>query len=413
MRTALLLLLTLAFYPLGSTAQRPWIFAFPTTTNQVRLETVSGILYSYSDLGTSYSIDHGRTWVTVGSLGTDVHAMSDFIPGVSLAIWHGSKSDSARIYFTSNGTVWSLSENLWLGGGLPSCLTANGQQFYIGTSGIGGKIFVRGVTFDSIAVGSAGDILDLKVTDTFIAAATTVGVQISTDNGASWSTSNPPQSGADVPSSLLLHYGDLLAPSSMGVYKYNLSSKNWSAVGTWPDSVTNRSVLALAGDPQRLLAIVRNATGKLQMYRLQTGDTAWIETAYPLPHSDAVITPKMLIIDNGWSVINHRSTSATDTLGIYNYDLNDFTSVDESDNADVIIRTSGSSLEIITPFTSGFTVSIYDLLGNLLLSSSTNSQTYSTTNTKSYSETYTKSYTQSYLVLTTNDGRIHRRIIHW
>lgn len=408
MRSALLLLLTLAFYPLGSTAQRPWIFAFPTTSDNVRLEIISDILYSYSDVGTAYSIDHGRTWETVGSLGTDVHAMSDFIPGVSIAIWHGSKSDSARIYFTSNGTVWSLSENLWLGGGIPSCLTANGQQFYIGTTGIGGKIFVRGVSFDSIAVGTASDILDLKVTNDFIAAATKIGVQISTDNGATWTTTNPPQASgsSDVPSSLMLQNGSLLAPSTLGVYRYDLNAKTWSAVGVWPIEATNQNVLALAGDPLRLLAIVRNDTNHLQMYRLQTGDTAWIPTAYPLPHPNATITPKMLIIDNGWSVVHHRSTSATDSLGIYNYDLNDFTSVQESSEDDgVIVRTTSSSLEITTPFTNGFTVTIYDLLGNQLTSFRSDSPTSTTTTTTTSR--------LAILVITSTDGEIARRIIHW
>jgi hypothetical protein len=408
MRITFTIFLALAFYTQGSMAQRPWIFAYPDNTPTNQLAVASNILYTYGEFGLAYSIDHGTTWDTVEAVGPHVRGITDFFSGVSLCVTQLPGADSASFYFSTNGTSWTFSENLNVGKKTVVDLGARGQRFYVATKE--GMLYARGVTLDSLTITEATDVSELVVASTYLAALSKTGIHYSSDEGATWSrTSTPQASGSPVtPAALLDVNAVLYTATSDGIHAYQASANTWSNHGTWPDTLSNRNVLAIAADGLRMLAMLYNNQSQLQMYRLTSADTMWTETGWALPQQQIDPHRNMLVIENGWAVLHQTSVEPNDSLGYYQYDLNDFTSVSESPTNDgVTIYTSTNGITINTPFHDGFTVSFYDLLGNDL---STHSSTTSSTTTTTTSPT-TTTLQPLFLVIRSTTGTLVRRLI--
>ena len=124
--------------------------------------------------------------------------------------------------------------------------------------------------------------------------------------------------------------GTLYAATTSGVLEYDADAETWSAVGTWFDFPSLApSIRAIAADASRIIAFAELNTGRLQLYRLETGDTAWVVTGYELPMDEPMTGRDPLVIDAGWAVTYQTSSVDPDSTGLYRYNLNDFTSVQE------------------------------------------------------------------------------------
>jgi hypothetical protein len=118
------------------------------------------------------------------------------------------------------------------------------------------------------------------------------------------------------------------ATSVRGVKRIDLEAKRVVDVGMWNMDTPAPVSLDLDSYQGRLFAVTRTATS-YQAYRLD-GDTAWKEVAYPLPGTVATVTSSILAVDAGWMVLSHQLTEGfVDSAGVYAFDLNDFTSVNE------------------------------------------------------------------------------------
>ncbi len=346
-------------------AQRPWIRAVsPNVGAPPRLAVAANSLVAYREV-MSTSIDQGVNWTPHVQIPAKVLGVTDFFSNVSLCASQDAKGDSVDIYFTQGGTSWSFSERLDIGDRRMLELESFGQTFYVVTDAnviIARSLGIREIT---VPVAEFASLIDLECSDGLFAVLTTDGVFVSTDNGNSWVKQHPTINDASrTVHNLLFRDGVLLASSDYGVLAYDAASTTWSVLGHWEGLLQPPSVRAIAADAQRVITLAETTEGRLQMYRLDAGDTTWIPTAYELPLDQPQTDRDLLVIDAGWAVTFVSSTVDADSTGLYRYNLNDFTSVQDSPlPPGVVVRTTSAGLYLEHPDLEGGSVELVDLTG--------------------------------------------------
>jgi len=365
MRTLLTGLLLLLSTTTGSMAQRPWIRAIsPDVEAPPRLAVAANSLVAYRDV-MSTSIDQGVNWTRHGQIPANVVGVTDFFSNVSLCASQAAKGDSVDIYFTQGGTSWSFSERLDIGDRQLVELESLGQTFYLVNNG--GTIVARSTSIRELTVPiqSGSSLIDLECSQDLFAVLTSEGVFLSTDKGETWSKQHPTID--DVPRTvfnLMFRDGALIASSDLGVLTYEPASTTWTPLGTWEGMLEPPVVRAVAADNQRIITLAETSEGRLQMYRLDAGDTTWMPTAYELPLDQPQTDRDLLVIDAGWAVTYVSSTVDADSTGLYRYNLNDFTSVQDSPlPPGVVVRTTSAGLYLEHPDMEGGLVELVDLTG--------------------------------------------------
>lgn len=368
MRHFFFALILLSALSTNSMAQRPWTLSSnPSVGSTPQLSTAAKLLHIF-DLQLATSLDQGKTWDTVGTVPGNVRALGDFFGTVTLAVSQVEDTSPAYVYFTTNGTSWTPSDTLNLGKNVVS-VGAVGQVFFLSTQE--GMMYARGVEIDSMPIQTDPNtaIVDVVINDDLMAATTSTGIYLSTDMGSSWAKSNPP--GTDnnslIAFNLVFSRNGLLCPTQSGVYLYSLSNKSWSAVGVWEGFPLPPNVVSVAARDRRILALTRTSENRHQMYRLESGDSVWIETGYEVPVDEPFVSKNMFVIDAGWAVLYQASPLDADSNGVYIYNLNDFTSVEE-DRFDSQIKVQNVSSGLsITHLWSDVVVSIVDLRGQSIV----------------------------------------------
>ncbi len=350
-------------------AQRPWIrSASPQVGIPPRLEIAANSTMAFS-AGLASSIDQGINWTPHNIVAQDVRGVTDYFSNVTISVSQSAAGDSAIVYFTQGGTSWSFSEKLDVGDREVVDVDAKGQTFYVVTAS--GWVLARSTSIDELSIPlSAGDrVVDLEASKDLFAVRTEGALLLSTDDGLTWSPSDPLNGESGEIRDILFRSGTLYAATTSGVMRYDAGATTWSSVGTWFDfPVESPSIRAIAADASRIIAFVELNTGRLQLYRLETGDTAWVVTGYQLPMDEPQTGRDALVIDAGWAVTYHTSEAEPDSTGLYRYNLNDFTSVQEHLlSPDVSIRTTTSGLEITHPWSTGAEVRLTDLTGREVL----------------------------------------------
>jgi hypothetical protein len=221
----------------------------------------------------------------------------------------------------------------------PTSLVATPTEWFMSTE-VGSTIYRIGETNSTIKGPSPDPIRQMVLIGTTLAV-NVAGKQISstTDFGLSWSTIPLPGVGP-----LHVLNGTLYAASAQGVKKVDLTAGSISDVGIWDlKTGTAPATLDLESYLGNLLTIAVDTA--YQMFRLDPVDGTWTPLAYPLPCRKAIESSSLLSIEAGWAIAAINVIEGNkDTSGIYAYDLNDFTSVNDVDAAaahlDNIVLTS-------------------------------------------------------------------------
>jgi len=343
-------------------AQRPWIRQSTTSAGpDAKLTVIGSTLYMYDTVALR-SFNHGATWETIPSLPGKVGAMSEFTLGLSLAATTDA-SNLVRCYFSSGGGSWTQFDSL-SNVGRPVSITAIGETWYMAT--MKAYIYVFGEKVDSVRVPTDAMVTHLAARGTDLVAVAGTTVYVSSNGGGNWTTI-----GDGVTGPLYVRGNDVFAASNTGVKKVDIEAKTITDVGRWELPTGVPFVRDVDSYQGTLYAYTSRPS--YQAYRLD-GDTVWKEIAYPLPGTSARSSSSIFVIDAGFMVARHDITEGfTDSAGVYAYDLNDFTSVDEvrsSQPQDVSVVITVDHLVVTTTDEGTGTVDVVDALGRVVVSTS-------------------------------------------
>lgn len=350
-------------------AQRPWQFSYPHKGQaDSKVAKTTNSLYLFSD-NTLSSYNHGLIWNDVLTLPGDVKGVTEVLNTVTIAVSQPRPSDPFIGFYTQNGTVWSAFDTIPSEGNTATCVSSHKNDYYIGTNS--SKIYKRGekTTILSVSDDSSASIKNLIINDDFMLVLMEGGfLRISTNGGTDWSDAMngiPPTASPNPQVSAIdLNNGQAVAATSRGVYKFQSSESTWIENGTWRN-LTPPNTVEVAGDGRRLICIAIVGSD-FQMFRLESGDSVWIETAYPLPGS-ATISPILnSVIDGGWVVTYYSPLGLTDSSGIYIYNLDDFTSVAEESQPVVRCVSTDQGVIVETLCSSTALVTMVDVMGRTL-----------------------------------------------
>lgn len=337
-------------------AQRPWVLQSRTSAGPTgKLNIVNNGLVFYDSVALR-SFDHGATWQPITTLTGTVCAMSDFTSGIAVAVTYDAASNLARCSFSSSGTTWTQFDSLTITQ-RPIKIATIGETWFLATTGA--KIYVFSDKLDSVSLPGSATTIDLVANGTDLIASTSAGIRTSADGGKTWSNIN-----ADGLGVLHVANGTVYATSVSGVKKIDIAAKRVDDVGSW--NIPEAPPLSLDIDSYqgRLYTITKGTS--YQMYRLD-GDTTWTELAYPLPGTKATVTPSVMTIDAGFVILSHQLTEGfTDSAGVYSYDLNDFTSVEEDLSTGLSIRVQENVVQFTSDHNGPAQVTFVDVLGRVV-----------------------------------------------
>ncbi|HLP29123.1 MAG TPA: hypothetical protein VK147_10835 [Candidatus Didemnitutus sp.] len=351
----ILLLVFLAATTL-SVAQRPWVLQSRTNSGPAgKLHIVNNGLVFYDSVALR-SFDHGATWEPISTLIGTVCAMSDFTSGIAVAVTYDATTNMARCSFSSSGATWTQFDSLTITQ-RPIKIASIGETWYLATSGP--KIYVFSDKLDSVSLPGNATTIDVVARGTDLIASTSAGIRTSGDGGKTWSSINVDGLGV-----LHVANGTVYATSVSGVKKIDVEAKRVDDVGSW--NIPEAPPLSLDIDSYQggIYTITKGAS--YQMYRLD-GDTVWTELAYPLPGTKATVTASVMTIDAGFVILSHQLTEGfTDSAGVYSYDLNDFTSVDEDQSTGLSIRVQENAVQFTSEHNGPAQVTFVDVLGRVV-----------------------------------------------
>ncbi len=308
-----------------ASAQRPWIRQSTTSPGpNGKLSLTYNTLYYYDSVALQ-SYDRGATWIETTGLRGRVCTIDEFTQGVSVAVCYDSATSTATGFFTTGGAPWTEFRSI-NGSARPVRLTAINDTWYVATDGP--VIYVGNETLDSIRLPGSARAIDMVAVGDVLVVNTTTGVYFtSTTSPVEWSLIA--QDGLGV---LYVRNDVVYAASVRGVKRLDLTAKRAVDVGSWKLPTPPPVSLDLVSHQGSLLTITRDGNA-YQAYRLE-GDTSWKEVAYPLPGKIATVTRSVMAMDAGWMVLSHQITEGfVDSAGVYAFDLNDFTSVNDNELA--------------------------------------------------------------------------------
>lgn len=309
----------------AASAQRPWVRQSTTSPGpNGKMSLTYNTLYYYDSVALQ-SFDHGATWVETTGLRGRVCTIDEFTQGVSVAVCYDSATSTATGFFTTGGAPWTEFRSI-VGSAQPVRLASIGDTWYLAT--FGPVIYKGNETIDSLRLPGTARAIDMVAVGDMLVVNTTTGVYFtSTTTPGEWSAIA--QDGLGV---LYVRNDVVYAASVRGVKRLDLTAKRAVDVGSWTLPTPPPVSLDLDSYQGSLLTITRDGNA-YQAYRLE-GDTAWKEVAYPLPGTIATVTRSVMAMDAGWMVLSHQITEGfIDSSGVYAFDLNDFTSVNNNELA--------------------------------------------------------------------------------
>ncbi|MBU3699061.1 MAG: hypothetical protein FGM33_03490 [Candidatus Kapabacteria bacterium] len=306
---------------------RPWSYRsqlLPGPAPKVRLATGALVVFDKVALR---SIDHGVTLDTLRNLEGELCDFFDFSAGISFAITYEAGARKALVYFSQGGTNWEKVDSI-LDVARPTCGVASGFDWYM-TSENGSVIHRIGETLTTLKGPSSEPIREMVITSTSMVA-NVAGRQLSytTDKGATWKSI--PAEGLG---QLHVRNDEVFAASARGVVRLDQAKGTLEQVGNW--NLPGGSIpatLDVDSHIGQLFAIT--ADSGYRMFRLDPDDNEWVRWGYPLPATRAAASPSIMAIETGWAVMALNITEGKkDTSGIYAFDLNNFTAVEEDPRA--------------------------------------------------------------------------------
>ncbi len=330
----------------AASAQRPWLPATnPLVGASPHITTAASALYAY-DVRTAVSYDHGTTWTPLPTL-DNCKAITDYANNTTIALCQASEGGIVNTFFTISGNTWTPSDVLDLNGKHVVDAVTLADTLYIATTE--GWVYAWANVVDSftIGVGGSGLLRQFGATSAALFAVTSNGMMVSTNHGDSWTLNNPPSAldGLDVTTCLEVFDQSAFASTDQGVFEFDPTKATWEPKGVWPMEISSPNVAAVAADNGRIIAMCRTPMNRGLCYRLESADTAWVVTGYELPMDAPSIKHHALDIDFGWAIAYLTSEAEPDSNGLYVYNLNDLTDVNEDGAlADLEVRTTEHGL---------------------------------------------------------------------
>jgi len=291
--------------------------------------------------------------------------MANFTAGIGLAV-SLSSDQLVRCFFSSSGTTWTQFDSL-SNIKRPVQIAAIGETWFLATAG--SMVYVFGQKLDSVSIPGNPVVVDLVARGTDLVATTDQGVYYSKDAGMQWKKILSEGLG-----SMFVYETKVFCVSTSGVKRINIDADNVESVGTWSSPITPPVTLDIDAYRGSLYTLAHGE--KYQLYRLETdsaGKEKWVKVAYPLPGTKANISTSVMAIDAGTVILSHQLVEGfTDSAGVYAYDLNDFTSVDDeslaANAAQLVLRLASNGFVIETAREEPADILVVDVLGRVLLS---------------------------------------------
>ena len=307
---------------------RPWSYRnsrLPGSTPKVT--AAAGALMIF-DKTAWRSIDHGATLDSIRDLEGEPCDFFDFSQGISFAITYESSERKAKVFFSQGGSSWSKVDSI-LDVARPTSGVASGFDWYMASEN-GSVIHRIGETTTIIKGPSSEPIRQLVLTSTaMVANVAGRAMAFSTDKGASWSTL--PAEGLG---QLHVMNDQVYASTGRGIASLNVSDGKLEQVGNW-DVASGQPPATLDVDSHVGQLYAVTADSSYRMFRLDRADNTWVRWGLPLPCQQASASHSVMAIESGWAVAALNITQGRkDTSGIYAFDLNDLTAVDESSSGD-------------------------------------------------------------------------------
>ena len=360
----ILLFLALTF---TAQAQRPWIkVASPNVGKAPQLATTQNSAYLFDSLVAS-TYTHGNQWEMVQGVTQQCKAVLSFVNSTTLAFSQPLPNGPVESFYTITGATWIASDTLDLNSKNLLAVSAVDDIVYLATND--GSVYSWSAILDSAYMfANPGVVSDFVATPQARAAITNFGLFVAgSDN--KWSVNNPPSNKEilTVCTAITRHNKTLCAATDKGVFEYNAGDQSWLNVGKWPVTATPLSIVAMASDNSNLVAMVRTADARHQLYRFESADSTWVLTAFEIPMDAPTMSRCALTIDAGWALTYQHSDLEPDSTGLYAYNLNDFTSVAETDYTNnVQVTATPSGLLVSSDWEGALAVDIVALDGRML-----------------------------------------------
>jgi hypothetical protein len=303
---------------------RPWSYRNSRLPgSKPKVTAAAGALVIFDEVAWR-SIDHGVTLDSIRDLEGEPCDFFDFSQGISFAITYEAKERKAKVFFSQGGSSWSKVDSI-LDVARPTSGVASGFDWYM-TSENGSMIHRIGETTSTIKGPSNEPIRQLVLTTTaMVANVAGRAMAFSTDKGASWSTL--PAEGLG---QLHVMNDKLYASTGKGIVTLDVSAGKLEQVGIWElPSGQTPATLDVDSHLGQLYAVT--ADSSYRMFRLDRTDNTWVRWGLPLPCQQASASHSIMAIESGWAVVALNITQGKkDTSGIYAFDLNDLTGVNET-----------------------------------------------------------------------------------
>ena len=344
-----------------ASAQRPWIRQSTTSPGpNGKMSVVYNTLYYYDSVALQ-SFDHGATWTESVGLRGSICTIDEFTQGVSVAVCYDAATSTATGFFTTGGAPWTEFRSI-AGSARPVRLAVVGDVWYLATDGP--TIYRGSDVIDSLRLPGNARVIDMVAVGDVLVASTTTGIHYAATSGPITWTSIA-QDGLGI---LHVRNDAVYAASVRGVKRIDLDAKRVVDVGSWNLDAPAPVALDIDSYQGSLLAVTRGGN-TYQAFRLE-GDSLWKEVAYPLPGNTATVTRSIMAVDAGWMVLSHQITEGfVDSAGVYAYDLNDFTSVNddsEVQNNRITVIDNGQDLILHRTIAESARVLATDLHGRVL-----------------------------------------------
>lgn len=303
---------------------RPWSYRNSRLPGSAPKVTAAAGALVIFDKTAWRSIDHGATLDSIRELEGEPCDFFDFSQGISFAITYEAKERKAKVFFSQGGSSWSKVDSI-LDVARPTSGVASGFDWYM-TSENGSVIHRIGETTTTLKGPSSEPIRQLVLTTTaMVANVAGRAVAFSTDKGASWSTL--PAEGLG---QLHVMNDQVYASSGRGIVSLNISDSKLEQVGIWElPSGQPPATLDVDSHVGQLYAVTSDSS--YRMFRLDRTDKTWVRWGLPLPCQQAASSHSIMAIESGWAVVALNITQGKkDTSGIYGFDLNDLTAVNET-----------------------------------------------------------------------------------
>lgn len=309
---------------------RPWDKSpatFTTPATQVRF--ADGALYLLGD-SLQQSFDFGKTWTTITTVKGRVIGIAPFIGDGAIVITQQADGAPVIGYYSLIGTNWEPFDSIPTSSKAVAVYT-QGLNAY--TAMENGTIYVRNTQLDSIKIPGV-TLRDIVATATTMVVATNTGTLISTNNGAEFSPLVFQYQGNALPVfPITVLENTIYGCTPKGAVVLNENNTSWEPVGVWEKGpLAVEDIDIAAGN----LYVLSNFTpegstnSRRQLYRFGTTDTLWTAIGDTLPGAPYTTNASPMAFDATRAVLSHAVPSVDSLSGVYVYDVNDFTSVQEA-----------------------------------------------------------------------------------